>query len=123
MAKQVSGDTSLDDLTLKERLKKARYLSRELCEHLVQASLPILAELRVASKEFDVKKVSDQQVFDRTVAVLQAEEFTDELHVRLARYLESIRSEMEALLSADGNTTKPTERPMMDLSDSDFFDE
>lgn len=123
MAEQVSGDSDLNDLTLKERLKKARYLSRELREHLVQAYLPKLAELRLASKEFDVKKVSDQQVFDRTVAVLQAEEFTDKLHVQLTRYLESIRSEMESLLLADGNTTKPAERPMLDLSESDFFDE
>lgn len=98
----MSDDDRLDKFTLKERLKKAQYLSRELSEHLVQAYLPKLADLRLATKEFDPKVVSDQQVLDCTQAVLEAEEFADRLHKKLKRYVESIREEMSPMLFPDG---------------------
>lgn len=100
----MSDDDDPNKLTLKERLKKAQYLSRELSEHLVQAYLPKLADLRLATKEFDPKKVTDQQVLDCTLAVLQAEEFADQLHERLRIYLESIRSEMSSMLFSDATS-------------------
>lgn len=91
-------EDSPDSLPLKERLRTATYLSRELSEHLRQAYLPKLADLRLSAKEFDVKNVSDQQVFDQTVAVLEAEEFTDKLYQKLSLYLSSIRKEMNQIL-------------------------
>ena len=105
----------LDTLPLKERIKKAQYLSRELSEHLVQAYLPRLSELRTSTKEFNVDVVSDQQVLDRTTAVLQAEEFTQKLHEKLRRYLTSIQSEMEPMLFNDGTSDSSTRQRQPDF--------
>lgn len=87
---------------------KANYLSRELSEHLRQAYLPRLGELRKAAKHFDPGDVSDQQILDHTLAVLKAEEFTDELYGRLRLCLDSIRQEMDTVLH--GNRSKSTRK-------------
>ena len=94
-----------DSLTLTERLSKAQYLARELSEHLTQAYLPKLNALKAASREFDEKKVSDQQVFDRTKAVLDAEDFAENIHSQLDAYMRSIRREMRQLLD-DGHGSR-----------------
>jgi predicted metal-dependent HD superfamily phosphohydrolase len=88
----------IGELPLMERLKKAEYLARELSEHLTQAYLPKLSKLRVATKEFDPKEVSDQQVLDCTLAVLQAEDFTSNLYSELRAYLESIKGDTQEML-------------------------
>ncbi len=95
----------IGELPLMERLKKAEYLARELSEHLTQAYLPKLSKLRVATKEFDPKEVSDQQVLDCTLAVLQAEDFTSNLYSELRAYLESIKGDTQEMLfgGAKGN--------------------
>ncbi len=90
-----------DDLPLVERFKKAEYLARELSEHMRQAYLPKLAELRSASIEFDVEVVSDQQMLDRMLAVLEAEDFAADVYAKLRTYLVSIRTEMTPLLFAE----------------------
>lgn len=81
-------------LPLGERIKKADYLIRELSEHLRQAYIPRLTDLRNASKQYDPDTVSDQRILDHTLAVLEAEEFTEDLYVRLREYMDSIRGEM-----------------------------
>lgn len=87
-------------MTLAERLKKADYLSRELSEHLRQACLPKMTGLVRASREYDPNVVSDQQILDRTLEVLQANEFADGLYDQLRKVLDSIREEMQPLLFA-----------------------
>ncbi len=76
-----------------------------MSEHLTQAYLPKLSKLRVATKEFDPKEVSDQQVLDCTLAVLQAEDFTSNLYSELRAYLESIKGDTQEMLfgGAKGN--------------------
>ena len=93
-----------DSLTLTERLRKAQYLARELTEHLTQAYLPKLNALKTATREFDPKKVSDQQVYDRTKAVLEADDFAANIHTRLDAYMNSIRREIVQLLD-EGSVT------------------
>lgn len=88
----------ITDLPLVDRLMKANYLARELSEHLRQAYLPRLGDLRKASKYLDPKEVSDQRILDHTLAVLKAEEFTDELHGKLRLVLDSIQTEMQMML-------------------------
>ncbi len=61
----------IENLPLGDRLKKADYLARELSEHLTQAYLPKLTELRAATKIYDAEEVSDQQILDHTLAVLK----------------------------------------------------
>ena len=97
-------DDTIEGIPLMERLKKAQYLARELSEHLTQAYLPKLGDLRLATKEFDPNEVSDQQVFDCTTAVLEAEDFTDNLYSKLRRYLDSIRQEMQGLLFVEDSS-------------------
>ena len=118
-------EQNFDDLPLKERLRQARYLSRELSEHLTQAYLPRLAKLRLASKEFDVKQVSDQQVFDCTKAVLEAEEFTDALNEKLSRCLASIRSEMQGMLFTETSSSSSASlrQPKLEIDGLDVFDD
>ncbi len=93
----------ISETPLKERLKKADYLARELSEHLTQAYLPKLSKLRVAAKELDPDVVSDQQVLDCTLAVIQAEEFTADLYKELRAYLESIKTDTQEILFGGKN--------------------
>lgn len=87
-----------DSLPLAERFQTAQYLRRELSEHLRQAFLPKLSELRHASKIADVKEVTDQEMYDRMLAALQADEFAAQLFGKLFRYLDSIERESRKLL-------------------------
>jgi len=88
----------ITDLPLVERIKKAHYLTRELSEHLRQAYLPRVGSLRKASKHLDPKDVSDQQILDHTLAVLEAEDFTAELYGRLRECVDSIRDESREIV-------------------------
>jgi len=98
--------TDLNRIPLAERLKTAEYLARELSEHLSQAYLPRLAELRSSSKIYDENLVSDQQMLDQIQAVLKSDEFAVDVYQKLAQYLESIREEMQHLiLGADTDLT------------------
>ena len=79
-----------DTVPLAERFQAAHFLIRELTEHLQQAFLPKLSELRSASKVDDAKEVSDQEIFDKLQSTLSADEFSAKIFGRLFRYLESI---------------------------------
>ena len=94
----------LKRMTLVERLKKADYVSRELSEHLRQASLPKLTGLIRACREYDVTAVSDQQILDRIHAVFEADEFADKLFVQLRALLDSIREDVEPMLFSDASS-------------------
>lgn len=115
----MSGLLRLEDMTLQERLKKADYLTRELSEHLRQGYLPKLAALRSAAKVYDPKDVSDNQILDLTLAVLEAEEFTDRLHRKLGAYLGSITEEMRGMLLTEQKSTVRASRnePIFDVDD------
>lgn len=102
----------ITDLPLVERLKKADSLTRELSEHLRQAYLPRVGDLRKASKHFDPKEVSDQRILDHTLQVLEAEDFTHELYGRLMICLASIRDEMETVLH--GSQVKRRRNELLD---------
>ena len=108
----------IEKLPLGDRLKKADHLARELSEHLRQAYLPKLTDLRAAAKIYDADDVSDQQILDQTMAVLQAEEFTAELYARLRLYLDSIKAEMSPMLFTDEPPASAANHaPEVDLED------
>lgn len=86
-------DENPDHSPLVERLHKAEHIARELSEHLRQAFLPKLSDLRTASKVFDPAEVTDQEMLDRMTAVLSAEDFATDLFDKLVRYLRSIERE------------------------------
>lgn len=91
----------LDDMPLVDRLKRANYLTRELSEHLKQAYLPSAAALRTASRHLDVADVSDQEVLDCTLSMLEAEDFTADLYKQLTDCLQSIRVDMKDILHVE----------------------
>jgi len=90
--------SELEHLPLTERIRKAEYFARELSEHLRQSYLPRLAELRSSSKVFDPELVSDQQMLDRMLAVLQTDEFAQDVYQKLKLHLTSIQAEMVGVL-------------------------
>lgn len=87
-----------DSLPLAERFHVAQYLRRELSEHMRQAFLPKFSDLRHASKVLDVEEVTDQEMLDKMLASLQADEFAAQLFGKLFRYLDSIERETRSLM-------------------------
>lgn len=91
-------DDDPENFPLVERFHKAEYLARELSEHLRQAFLPKLSDLRHASKVFDPVQVSDQEMLDKMIAVLNAEDFASDVFDKLISYLRSIEKETKVIM-------------------------
>jgi hypothetical protein len=91
-------DDNPDNFPLVERFHKAEYLARELSEHLRQAFLPKLAELRQASKIMDAAEVTDQTMLDNMNAVFAAEDFASDIFEKLIRYLRSIEKDTNEIM-------------------------
>lgn len=91
-------DDSPEDFPLVERFHKAEYLARELSEHLRQAFLPRLAQLRQASKITDAAQVTDQTMLDNMNAVFAAEDFASDIFEKLIRYLKSIETDTKGIM-------------------------
>ena len=72
-----------ENFPLVERFHKAEHLARELSEHLRQAFLPKLSELRHASKIADATEVTDKTMLDKMTAVLSAEDFASDIFEKL----------------------------------------
>lgn len=114
----MSDESPIQDMTLQERLKKADYLARELSEHLRQAYLPRLTALRSSAKVYDPQEVSDNQILELTLAVLTAEEFTEDLCAKLRQHLSSIAEEMQPMvLSKSGLHEAEPNQPVFDVDD------
>jgi hypothetical protein len=96
-----------DNLPLVERFHTAEYLARELSEHLRQAFLPKLSDLRSSSKIYDKEVVTDQAMLDKMNSVLQAEEFANDVFGKLSRYLESIERDLGKIYGV--GTSEPAE--------------
>ena len=99
-----------NNLPLVERITKAEQFARELCEHLQQAFLPKLSELRLSSKKLDADVVSDQTMFDQMLSVVKAEQFSSDIHARLSMYLDSIRKDASAVLGITYLTAEITDQ-------------
>lgn len=112
----------LSSLPLMERLTKADSIARELAEHLKQAYLPRLSRLRSAVKVYDPAEVSDQEVLDRATAVLEADTFAVDLYVRLRKYLDSIRGEMEPMLFKEERHLTAQTDNTMDIDFEELLD-
>lgn len=91
-------DESPEDFPLVERFHKAEYLARELSEHLRQAFLPRLSELRKASKVVDADVVTDQTMLDKSTALLTADDFALDIFERLILFLQSIERETKEII-------------------------
>ena len=107
-----------NNLPLVERINKAEHFARELCEHLQQAFLPKLSDLRSCSKKMDPEVVSDQTMFDQMSSVVKAEQFASDIHARLIKYLESIRKDASGVLGiADPASVIKQQKTLVDIQD------
>ncbi len=106
------------NLPLVERINKADHLARELCEHLQQAFLPKLSDLRSSSKKLDPDVVSDQTMYDQMASVLKAEQFATAIYARLIKYLHSIQKDAGGVLGIANTTSEVKERKtLIDIQD------
>jgi len=107
-----------NNLPLVERINKAEHFARELCEHLQQALLPKLSDLRSSSKKLDPDVVSDQTMFDQMSSVVKAEQFASDIHARLIKYLESIRKDAIGVLGiANPASVIKKQKTLVDIQD------
>ncbi|MEJ7593194.1 MAG: hypothetical protein WKF77_16735 [Planctomycetaceae bacterium] len=107
-----------NNLPLVERINKAEHFARELCEHLQQAFLPKLSDLRSSSKKLDPEVVSDQTMFDQMSSVVKAEQFASDIYARLILYLESIRKDAIDVLGIGNTMSEIKERKtLVDIQD------
>ncbi len=105
-------------LPLVERINKAEHLARELCEHLQQAYLPKLADLRSSSKKLDPDEVSDQTMYDNMAAVVKAQSYSDGLFLKLTLYLQSIRKDAGEVLGINAALSeKKQAQALVDIQD------
>lgn len=89
-----------DSLPLRERVRDAEKLVRELIDHLENGYLARVRELqRITST--DAPPTGDMTVRASVGKVLEADKFTDDLWKRTRGYLQSIKGDLERM-AAEG---------------------
>lgn len=95
--------SSIDRLTLREKLRDAAHGVRELIEHLEQGFVPKVHELRRLTRQHDpaagATTVSDVTVRNHVTSVLEGERFTVGLNDSLEEYLNSIKKDVSDVVS------------------------
>jgi len=89
--------SSIDHLTLREKLRDAAHCTRELIEHLELGFVPKVHELRKLSRQHDpasgVPPVADVTIRSYVSSVIESDRFTAGLSENLEKYLVSIQSD------------------------------
>jgi len=90
-------------LPLRERLTIAERLTRELSEHVDQGFLPKIETLRKVTrqKESVASEVTDKTVRDTAANVRKSEEFTAELCAKIQDCVDSIVTEVDAMVNGE----------------------
>lgn len=98
----------LEDLTLRDKFKKAHLVAREFTEHVEQGFLPRSQQLGrlvrpkyESSKDYEIDEsaqVEDVTIRNEVARVLESENFSDELFQVVRAYLESIDQEIDHIL-------------------------
>ena len=90
--------SAIDHLTLREKLRDAARIGRELIEHLEMGFAPKVHELKKLTKQHDgattSSVVEDATVRGYVSAVLESDQFTAKLNDSLANYLNSIQKDV-----------------------------
>jgi hypothetical protein len=98
-------ERAVDQLTLRELFKDAERLTRELTEHVDQGFIPKSQALsRLVSPspgdpEYD--QIGDPTVRNQVVDVLKSEDFTNQLHEKLAQYYTAIERSVSRIASQE----------------------
>jgi hypothetical protein len=100
-------EQSLDSMTLREKLKTASGVLRELVEHLDQGFLPKVRELGRMVEPLsttgvyrlkDDTTVSDHTIRDQVAQILSSESFTDEVYGKAEQFFTAIETEVAKIL-------------------------
>ena len=89
---------NFDQLPLRERLKHAEQLTRELVEHFEQGFVPKLELARKVTRQSYLESKTDQTIRDHAALVLKSEDFTREVFASLDACLKSIGAEVESMV-------------------------
>ena len=93
---------SIDQLTLREKLRDAARGLRELVEHLEMGFVPKVHELRKLSRQHDptsdLPPVADVTIRSYVSSVLESDRFTAGLNESLEKYLNSIQKDVSDVI-------------------------
>jgi hypothetical protein len=92
---------TIDNLTLREKLRDVEKLTRELSDHLEKGFIPKLHSLRRLSRrgsDPDQRDaVSDIAIRESVSTVLKSESYARELSENTRRYLRSIQADIDGM--------------------------
>ena len=95
--------STIDHLTLREKLRDVARGTRELIEHMELGFVPKVHDLRKLSRQHDpasgTPPVADVTIRSYVAAVLESERFTAGLNETLEAYLHSIQKDVTDVIS------------------------
>lgn len=95
--------STIDHLTLREKLRDAARSVRELIEHIEHGFVPKVHELRKLTRQHDpasgTPPVADVTIRSYVSAVLESDRFTVGLNESLENYLNSIQKDVSEVVS------------------------
>jgi hypothetical protein len=90
--------SSIDQLTLREKLRDAEHVLRELAEHLEMGFIPKVHELKKLSRQHDpasgLPPVADVTIRSYVSSVVESDRFTVGLNESLEKYLNAIQKDV-----------------------------
>ena len=95
--------SSIDQLTLREKLRDAERVLRELTEHLEMGFIPKVHELKKLSRQHDpasgLPPVADVTIRSYVSAVVESDRFTGGLVESLDNYLNAIQKDVSEVVN------------------------
>ncbi len=95
--------SSIDNLTLREKLRDAEHVLRELAEHLEQGFIPKVHELKKISRQPDpasgAAPVADVTIRSYVSGVVESDRFTGGLVESLEKYLNAIQKDVSEVVN------------------------
>jgi hypothetical protein len=95
--------SSIDNLTLREKLRDAEHVLRELAEHLEQGFIPKVHELKKISRQPDpasgAAPVADVTIRSYVSGVVERDRFTGGLVESLEKYLNAIQKDVSEVVN------------------------
>ncbi len=95
--------SSIDQLTLREKLRDAEHVLRELAEHLELGFIPKVHELKKLSRQHDpasgIAPVADVTIRSYVSGVIESDRFTGGLIESLEKYLNAIQKDVSEVVN------------------------
>ena len=95
--------SSIDHLTLREKLREAEHVLRELTEHLEMGFIPKVHELKKLSRQHDpasgLPPVADLTIRSYVSSVFESDRFSGGLVESLEKYLNAIQKDVSEVIN------------------------